>query len=197
MQGLAPCPQPHGIRGWGQGCITPAVNAFAGTCTPEPDAPKDWPRCSGGRVAVGAGRRRRCVVARAHRTAVQGVAGGGGRAASPRGVSRSLWFWGVWTRWHHQTGRLSRKMSVTQRQAQLRGGLVHCNTGGPGQTLPNASLGCIGKGGGWGWGWGSEGEGRGGGGFGWDPPSSHGPPVVRAEGGPKILKLQSSWHRRH
>ena len=37
---------------------------------------------------------------------------------------------------------------------------------------------------------------EGGRGFGWDPPSSQGPPVVPAEGGPKLLRLQSSWHRR-
>ena len=43
--------------------------------------------------------------------------------------------------------------------------------------------GCIRGGGGGGWG-------KGGGGFGWDPP----PPMVPAEGGPKILKLKSSWH---
>ena len=65
---------------------------------------------------------------------------------------------------------------------------------------------------GWGWRegavstWGSgmyyKGEEEGGkggsqGGFGWDPsPSSEGPPVVPAEGGPKILKRKSSWHRR-
>ena len=35
-----------------------------------------------------------------------------------------------------------------------------------------------------------------GGGVGWDPPSSEGPPMVPAEGGPKILKRKSSWHRR-
>ena len=34
----------------------------------------------------------------------------------------------------------------------------------------------------------------GGGGLG--PPSSQGYPMVLAEGGPNILKLQSSWHRR-
>ena len=33
-------------------------------------------------------------------------------------------------------------------------------------------------------------------GFALGPPSSQGPPVVPAEGGPNILKLQSSWHRR-
>ena len=33
----------------------------------------------------------------------------------------------------------------------------------------------------------------GGGGVGWDPPSSQGPPMVPAEGGPKIFEL--SWHR--
>ena len=37
---------------------------------------------------------------------------------------------------------------------------------------------------------------RGGGGVGWDPPSSQGPPMVPAEGRPKILKLKSCWHRR-
>ena len=36
---------------------------------------------------------------------------------------------------------------------------------------------------------------RRGGGVGWDPPSSQGKPMVPAEGGPKILKLQCSWHR--
>ena len=36
-----------------------------------------------------------------------------------------------------------------------------------------------------------------GGGFGWDPPSSWGPSMVPVKGGPKILKLNSSWHRRH
>ena len=36
-----------------------------------------------------------------------------------------------------------------------------------------------------------------GGGVGWDPPpSSQGPPMVPAEGGPRILKRKSSWHRR-
>ena len=36
-----------------------------------------------------------------------------------------------------------------------------------------------------------------GGGGGWpDPPSSYGPLRVPAEGGPKILKPKSSWHRR-
>ena len=35
------------------------------------------------------------------------------------------------------------------------------------------------------------------GGFGWDPPpSSEGPPLVPAEGGPTFFKLKSSWHRR-
>ena len=28
------------------------------------------------------------------------------------------------------------------------------------------------------------------------PPSSQGPPMVPTEGGPKIWKLKSSWHRR-
>ena len=39
---------------------------------------------------------------------------------------------------------------------------------------------------------------RGGGGGVWrtPPTSSQGPPMVPAEGGPKILKLESSWHRR-
>ena len=41
-----------------------------------------------------------------------------------------------------------------------------------------------------------EGRGVSEGGFGWDPPSCQGPPVVPAEGRPKILKLKSSWHRR-
>ena len=31
-----------------------------------------------------------------------------------------------------------------------------------------------------------------GGGVGWDPPSSEGPPMVTAEGGPKIVKRKSS-----
>ena len=43
---------------------------------------------------------------------------------------------------------------------------------------------------------GEEGCDGGGGGVGW-PPASQGTPMVPAEGGPKILKLQSSWHRRH
>ena len=34
------------------------------------------------------------------------------------------------------------------------------------------------------------------GGLAGDPPSSQGPPMAPAEGGPNILKLQSSWHRR-
>ena len=37
---------------------------------------------------------------------------------------------------------------------------------------------------------------RGGRGVWLGPPSSQGPPVVPAEGGPKIVKLKSSWHRR-
>ena len=37
---------------------------------------------------------------------------------------------------------------------------------------------------------------KGEGGLAGDPPSSQGPPVVPAEGGPNILKPQSSWHRR-
>ena len=36
----------------------------------------------------------------------------------------------------------------------------------------------------------------GGGGFGCPPPSSEGPPMGPAEGGPIILKRKSSWHRR-
>ena len=52
--------------------------------------------------------------------------------------------------------------------------------------------GCIRRGGGGG----SEGGGEGG--SGWEPPSSFGPPMVPAEGGPKSLKRleASSWHRR-
>ena len=52
-----------------------------------------------------------------------------------------------------------------------------------------------GKGGGTGRGVLEAGEG-GGGGVGCDPPSSQGSPMVPAEGGPTMLKLQSSWHRR-
>ena len=39
-------------------------------------------------------------------------------------------------------------------------------------------------------------KGGGGGGVKCDPSSSEGPPMVPTEGGPKILKLNSSWHRR-
>ena len=39
------------------------------------------------------------------------------------------------------------------------------------------------------------GGGGGEGGVGWDPPSSQGPPMVVAEGGPKYFKLQLSWRR--
>ena len=35
-----------------------------------------------------------------------------------------------------------------------------------------------------------------GGGGGWDPPYSLGPPMVPTEGGPRVLKRKSSWHRR-
>ena len=39
--------------------------------------------------------------------------------------------------------------------------------------------------------------GRGGGGGWLGPPSSYGPPMVPTEGGPKILKLKSSWPKQN
>ena len=60
----------------------------------------------------------------------------------------------------------------------------------PAPSVTGGGQGCIRRGG--------RGDLKGGGGgVGWDPPPSpQGPPMVPAEGGPKILKLQSSWHRR-